>query len=64
MPGSHIDDKIDPTAWAEGEMRTGDGFGIHFFRTGRGFVGRIGSAPIVPTTFVFGSGTAMRTRRV
>ncbi|RIE02777.1 hypothetical protein D3H35_19255 [Cohnella faecalis] len=30
---------------------------------GRGFIGRVGPAPIFPTTFVFGSGTALRTRR-
>ena len=31
------------------------GFGAHF-------IGGIRSAPIAPTTFVFGAGTAMRTR--
>lgn len=29
-----------------------------------GFVGRIGTAPIAPTTFVFGCGTAIRTRNL
>jgi len=34
---------------------TENGFGAHF-------VGGVRTAPIAPTTFVFGSGTALRTR--
>jgi hypothetical protein len=29
-----------------------------------GFIGGIGTAPIAPTTFVFGRGTAIRTRNL
>jgi hypothetical protein len=63
MPGSHIDDKIDPADRTDGQMRADDGFGVRFARSGRGFVGGIGAAPVFPTTFIFGAGTALRTRR-
>jgi hypothetical protein len=29
-----------------------------------GFIGGVGAAPIAPTTFVFGQGTALRTRNL
>ncbi|MFC4303891.1 hypothetical protein [Cohnella boryungensis] len=45
-------------------MLAGRSFGIGDFPKGDqiGFVGGVGTGPIVRTTFVFGRGTAVRTR--
>ncbi|OXS53285.1 hypothetical protein B1A99_29925 [Cohnella sp. CIP 111063] len=65
MPGDNFHRKFVLAADAADDMLASRPFGGRFPEGDElGFVGRIGTAPIARTTFVFGCGTAIRTRNL
>ncbi|MBW5447287.1 hypothetical protein GE107_14620 [Cohnella sp. CFH 77786] len=61
MPRADIDEEVAAAIGAAGQVLAGRSAGGRAER--RGVIGGIGTAPVVPTTFIFGNGTATRTRR-
>jgi len=66
MPGGNFHLKILLATDAADDVLAGRPFGEGRILEGDelGFIGRIGTAPIARTTFVFGRGTANRTRNL
>jgi hypothetical protein len=63
MPDADFDQKVVMAVRASGEVGADRGIASgRGDRTGSEFIGCIGTRPILRTTFIFGGGTAMRTR--